>query len=95
MLELQRQRKVDEDQAKEAQRREQEEKLLAVEREMKEAELAAIAQAAKEAALLNLKDMQLRSEEENNNRNLQRLRDQHAKEEERLRAAAAELAPKA
>ena len=85
LVEQQKQRENEETAFREEQRKAHTAILLNVERDAKEKELEAIAQAAREAALLSLKDIQDRSESEANHRNLQRLREQHAKEDERLR----------
>ena len=87
MLELQRQREEEETRARFEQLKKQELLLAEVEREAKERELEAIAQTARQSALLALRDAQARSEDEKNARNLQHLRDLHAKEEEKLREA--------
>lgn len=87
LIQLQRQREEEEAQARLEHQKRQELLLAEVEREAKEKELAALAEAAREKALLALRDVQARSEEETNSRNLQRLRELHAKEEEKLREA--------
>jgi hypothetical protein len=88
MLELLGRREEEEELARLEQKRNHEELLLAVEKDARKKELEASVQAAREASLLSLKDAQNRSEDEKNTKNLQKLRDQHAKEEDRLFEAA-------
>lgn len=88
MMELLKQREVEEDAARREQEEEHRVLLIQLEKDAKEKELEAIAQAAKESALLSMKDLQNRADEEKNSKNLQRLRDQYAKEEERLKLEA-------